>query len=89
MPHSQTKNVPSPFIGLFEHFEYAAPLVAVKKKNGRVRVCANYSTGLNESLEPNQYPLPVYEEVFDIVAPFKLFSNVDLSDVFLKFGKFR
>ncbi|XP_011859382.1 PREDICTED: uncharacterized protein K02A2.6-like [Vollenhovia emeryi] len=64
--------------------EYAAPLVAVKKRDGRVRICADYSTGLNDALESNQYPLPVHEEIFANIAPFKLFSKVDLSDAFLQ-----
>ena len=66
------------------HSEYAAPIVAVKKKDGRVRICADYSTGLNDSLEPEQFPLPTPDDIFAQLAPFKVFSKIDLSDAFLQ-----
>lgn len=63
---------------------YAAPIVAVKKRDGRVRICADYSTGLNDSLEPEQFPLPTPDEIFAQLSPYKLFSKIDLSDAFLQ-----
>ncbi|XP_011701515.1 PREDICTED: uncharacterized protein K02A2.6-like, partial [Wasmannia auropunctata] len=42
----------------------AAPIVAIKKSNGKTRICGDYSTGLNDILEPNQYPLPTPEMIF-------------------------
>ncbi|CAJ0596907.1 unnamed protein product [Cylicocyclus nassatus] len=45
-----------------EHSEWAAPVVAVKKKNGKIRLCADFSTGLNDALQLHQHPLPTAEE---------------------------
>ncbi|XP_041774194.1 uncharacterized protein K02A2.6-like [Anopheles merus] len=64
--------------------EWAAPIVAVRKPNGRVRICADYSTGLNEALEPNHYPLPTPEEIFAQLNGSTVFSIVDLSDAYLQ-----
>ncbi|XP_062713135.1 uncharacterized protein K02A2.6-like [Aedes albopictus] len=47
--------------------DWAAPIVVVKKPGGKVRVCADYSTGLNAALESNNYPLPTPEEIFSKV----------------------
>lgn len=71
-------------ISPIDYAEYAAPIVVVKKSNGRVRICADYSSGLNDSLEPNQYPLPTQEEIFAKISQFKVFSKIDLADAFLQ-----
>lgn len=71
-------------INPIEYSQYAAPLVAVKKRDSRTRICADYSTGLNDALEPNQYPLPTPEEIFAELSQYRVFSKIDLSDAFLQ-----
>ncbi|XP_052566467.1 uncharacterized protein K02A2.6-like [Culex pipiens pallens] len=67
-----------------EFSEWAAPIVAVRKPNGRVRICADFSTGLNEALEANHYPLPTPEEIFAQLSGSSIFSIIDLSDAYLQ-----
>lgn len=64
--------------------EWAAPIVAVKKKNGKIRICGDYSTGLNEALEPNKYPLPTPDQIFAKLAGKKVFSKIDLTDAYFQ-----
>ncbi|XP_041769576.1 uncharacterized protein K02A2.6-like [Anopheles merus] len=64
--------------------EWAAPVVVVRKANGLVRICGDYSTGLNAALFPHDYPLPVPEDIFARLANCKVFSKIDLSDAFLQ-----
>ncbi|XP_055522647.1 uncharacterized protein K02A2.6-like [Wyeomyia smithii] len=64
--------------------EWAAPIVAVRKLNGKVRICADYSTGLNDALEANHYPLPTPEEIFAQLNGSAVFSIIDLSDAYLQ-----
>nr|CAX83704.1 Gag-Pol polyprotein [Schistosoma japonicum] len=64
--------------------EWAAPIVVVKKTNGSVRLCADYSTGLNEALETHQYPLPLPEYLFAKLNGGKLFAKLDLSEAYLQ-----
>ena len=64
--------------------EWAAPTVYVKKKSKDIRVCADFSTGLNASLQDHHYPLPSPEEVFTKLNSGKIFSKIDLSEAYLQ-----
>ena len=73
--------------GVIEPVNYsawAAPIVVVRKANGKVRVCADYSTGLNDSLDLHQYPLPLPQDIFTKLNGGKCFAKIDLSDAFLQ-----
>ena len=45
--------------------EWAAPTVHVKKKSNKIRISADFSTGLNDALQDHHYPLPSPEEIFN------------------------
>ncbi|KIH56932.1 retroviral aspartyl protease, partial [Ancylostoma duodenale] len=66
------------------HSEWAAPIVCVRKSNGKLRVCADFSTGLNRTLESFDYPLPVSEDIFATLNGGAVFSRIDLSDAYLQ-----
>ncbi|XP_062558020.1 uncharacterized protein K02A2.6-like [Armigeres subalbatus] len=64
--------------------EWAAPIVVVRKPDRTVRICADFSTGLNRALEANNYPLPLPEDIFNRMANCTVFSHIDLSDAYLQ-----
>ena len=57
---------------------WAAPTIHVKKK--KIRICADYSTGLNDFLKEINYPLPTAEEIFANLNGKRIFSKLDLSE---------
>ena len=48
-----------------EYSEWASPTVYVKKKSNEIRVCADFSTGLNSALQDFHHPLPSPQEIFE------------------------
>ncbi|XP_049292703.1 uncharacterized protein K02A2.6-like [Anopheles funestus] len=59
-------------------------LEKVRKANGSIRICGEYSTRLNNALQHHQYPFPLPEEIFSTLANSSMFSQIDLTDAFLQ-----
>ncbi|KIH69494.1 hypothetical protein ANCDUO_00151 [Ancylostoma duodenale] len=68
-----------------KHSEWATPtIVVVKKKNGQIRLCADFSTGLNNALHLHQYPLPTTEDVFTKLNGGQLFTQIEFAEAYLQ-----
>ncbi|XP_055714762.1 uncharacterized protein K02A2.6-like [Phlebotomus papatasi] len=74
----------SGIISPVEYSPWAAPIVVARKANGSIRICGDYSTGLNDSIETNNYPIPDPDSLFSRLSNRKVFSHVDLSDAYLQ-----
>ncbi|XP_061715253.1 uncharacterized protein K02A2.6-like [Cydia pomonella] len=68
-----------------DHSQYASPIVPVLKRNGAIRICADYSTGVNKQLVVDQYPLPTVTELFAKLYGGKQFTKLDLSNAYNQF----
>lgn len=68
-----------------EFSEYASPVVPVLKRDGTVRLCADYSVSLNKQLLVEQYPLPTVNELFSKLHEGQQFSKLDLSMAYNQF----
>lgn len=68
-----------------EYSEYASPIVPVLKRNGTVRLCADYSISINKQLLVEQYPLPTTSELFSRIHGGQQFSKLDLSMAYNQF----
>lgn len=56
----------------------ASPVVWVKKKDGGLRMCADYKVHVNQKILTDSYPLPRIEEVFNGLDKAKYFAKIDL-----------
>jgi len=64
------------------HSEWATPVVAVPKRDGKVRVCGDYRVTINQVLDVDQYPLPRAKDLFITWAGGKHFTTLNLSHAY-------
>lgn len=57
---------------------WAAPVVLVKRKDGRLRFCVDYRR-LNEVTVKDAYPLPRVDDLLDHVGDARIFTSLDLA----------
>jgi len=55
----------------------AWPIILVKKKDGKLRLCADYRA-LNEVTNKDRHPLPLITEAMDRLVVAKYFTNLDI-----------
>ena len=64
------------------HSKWASPIVAVPKKEGKIRICGDYKVTINPVLNVNKYPLPRSEDLFATLSGGQRFSKIDLSQAY-------
>ena len=59
-----------------------SPVVWVRKKNKKLRMCPDYKVHLNRKIYTEDYPLPKPEYIFAKLAGANYFSSIDLKDAY-------
>ena len=62
--------------------EWASPLVIVDKKNGDIRICADFKVTINPFIEARQHPIPDANELLSRLSGCSVFSTLDLSQAY-------
>lgn len=65
-----------------EASDWATPIVPVMK-NGKLRICADYSRSVNPNIEIPTYPIPRTEELLSNIRNGKIFSKIDIRKAYL------
>ena len=64
---------------------WAATIFVVNKPNACMRLCAHYSTGLNDASESHHYTISLTEDLFSKLNGGCTFSKIDLSGITYKY----
>ncbi|XP_003742186.1 uncharacterized protein LOC100904270 [Galendromus occidentalis] len=67
-----------------ESSSWACPIVVARKANGKIRVCADYSTGLNDALQDVSQPIPNMEEMMTKFSGNRVSTQLDSYDAYLQ-----
>jgi len=62
--------------------EWAAPIVAVPKRDGRLRLCGDYKVTVNPVLDVGQYLLPKPDDIFATLSGGQKYTTLDLSHAY-------
>ena len=62
--------------------DWASPIVAVLKPNGKVRLCGDFKQTVNPVSKLDGYPIPKVEDLFAKLAGGKRFTKLDLSQAY-------
>ena len=71
-----TKLLAAGFIKEVYHSDWLANPILVKKKNGKWRMCVDY-TGLNKACPKDHFPLPHIDQIVDSTSGCKILSFLD------------
>jgi transposase InsO family protein len=63
---------------------WAAPIVPVKKPNGKIRICGDFKVTINPQILVDQHPIPSIEELLARLNNGQKFTKLDLSDAYLQ-----
>ncbi|XP_018365759.1 PREDICTED: uncharacterized protein K02A2.6-like, partial [Trachymyrmex cornetzi] len=66
-------------IELTDNSEWGTPLVPIIKKDGSIRICADYKVTVNKYIEDVKHPLPRIEELFAALSGGEFFTKLDLT----------
>ena len=64
------------------HSRWASGIVPVPKKNGSLRLCADYKHTINPAIQPDPYKSPSVDEVICALGGGKFYAEIDLAEAY-------
>ena len=61
---------------------WASPMVVVPKADKTIRICGDYKSTINQSVEDEEYVLSTAQDLYTALVGSKIFSKLDLSHAY-------
>ncbi|CAF4637437.1 unnamed protein product [Rotaria sp. Silwood2] len=78
------RNIKAGILQRIDTSAWAAPIVPVKKPNGKIRICGDFKVTINPEILVDQHPIPSIDELLTHLNNGKRFIKLDLSDAYLQ-----
>ncbi|CAF2790880.1 unnamed protein product [Rotaria sp. Silwood2] len=78
------RNVTADILERIDTSPWAAPIVPIKKPNGKIRICGDFKVTINPQILVDQYPIPSIDELLSRLNNGEKFTKLDLSDAYLQ-----
>lgn len=65
-----------------DKLHWASPIGVVPKADKRVRICGDYKSAINQSVEDKEYVLPTAQDLYTALVGSKIFSKFDRSHAY-------
>ncbi|CAF5012865.1 unnamed protein product, partial [Rotaria socialis] len=78
------RNVNAGILERIDTSPWAAPIVPIKKPNGKIRICGDFKVTINSQILVDQHPIPSIDELLSRLNNGEKFTKLDLSDAYLQ-----
>jgi transposase InsO family protein len=78
------RNVDAGILQRVDTSPWAAPIVPVKKPNGKIRLCGDFKVTINSQILVDQHPIPSIDDLLARLNNGQQFTKLDLSDAYLQ-----
>ncbi|CAF3487193.1 unnamed protein product, partial [Rotaria socialis] len=78
------RNVNAGILERIDASPWAAPIVPIKKPNGKIRICGDFKVTINAQILVDQHPIPSIDELLSRLNNGEKFTKLDLSDAYLQ-----
>ena len=78
------RNVERGIIQRIDASPWAAPIVPIRKPNGKIRICGDFKVTINPQIVVDQHPIPLIDELLTRLNNGEKFTKLDLSDAYLQ-----
>ncbi|XP_058031613.1 uncharacterized protein K02A2.6-like [Ahaetulla prasina] len=65
-----------------DHSPWETPIVVPIKRDGSIRICADYKGTINKALQANPYPVPVVQHLLHSLGQGSIFAKLDLAQAY-------
>ncbi|CAM4801383.1 unnamed protein product, partial [Rotaria magnacalcarata] len=78
------RNVEAGILERVDTATWAAPIVPIRKPNGKIRICGDFKVTINSQILIDQHPIPSIDELLTHLNNGEKFTKLDLSDAYLQ-----